>query len=54
MAFLSLLTLLIPPTIIDHKYNIVGNTMCNAKIIEQILSKPIEHLIMKQKRLPNI
>lgn len=28
--------------------------MSNVKIIEQILSKPIEHLIMKQKKLPNM
>lgn len=28
--------------------------MSNAKIIEQILSKPIEHLVMKQKKLPNM
>lgn len=28
--------------------------MSKAKIIEQILSKPIEHLVLKKKRLPNI
>lgn len=28
--------------------------MSNGKIVEQILSKPIEHLIMRRKRLPNI
>lgn len=28
--------------------------MSNIKIVEQILSKPIEHLVLREKRLPNI
>jgi hypothetical protein len=28
--------------------------MSNPRIIEEILSKPIEHLVMKRKKLPNI
>lgn len=32
----------------------IARKMSNAKIIEQILSKPIEHLVMKQKKLPNM
>lgn len=28
--------------------------MSKGKIIEEILSKPIEHLLMRQKKLPNI
>ena len=28
--------------------------MSSAKIVQQILNKPIEHLVMKQKKLPNM
>lgn len=28
--------------------------MSKAKIIEEIFSKPIEHLLLKEKKLPNI